>query len=84
MCIYTCMYQCTSVSSTILVYIILFCFKSYLGIKKAREIIMTQGRPNAPEVIIVITDGKSTFYPQTLIEANMAKADGEILFNHAL
>ena len=41
---------------------------------------MTQGRPNAPEVIIVITDGKSTFYPQTLIEANMAKADGELAF----
>ena len=55
----------------------LICTLLFQGIKKAREIILTQGRANAPEVIIVITDGKSTFYPQTLIEANMAKADGK-------
>ena len=35
-----------------------------------------QGRPNAPKVIIVITDGKSTFMSNTRIQAAMAKADG--------
>lgn len=47
-----------------------------LGIQKAREIVKTQGRANAPKLIIVVTDGKSTFPDNTMIQANMAKADG--------
>ena len=48
-----------------------------LGIQKGREILKEQGRrTNAPKVIIVVTDGKSTFPDNTMIQANMAKADG--------
>ena len=41
-----------------------------------------QGRPDAPKVIIVITDGKSTFTRDTRKQAHMAKADGMFLYNN--
>jgi hypothetical protein len=51
-----------------------------LGIQKGREILKMQGRrTNTPKVIIVVTDGKSTFPDNTMIQANMAKADGMLI-----
>ena len=48
------------------------------GIQRARGLLKTQGRANAPKVIIVVTDGKSVNPDNTLLQANMAKADGMI------
>ena len=46
------------------------------GIQRAREILMTQGRADAPSVIIVVTDGKSSFPRSTHREAQIAKVSG--------
>ncbi|KAJ8311317.1 hypothetical protein KUTeg_011129 [Tegillarca granosa] len=46
------------------------------GISKMRQIMNAQGRPNAPKVMVIITDGRSTVPRNTLQEANNAKADG--------
>ncbi|KAL3856121.1 hypothetical protein ACJMK2_015314 [Sinanodonta woodiana] len=50
-----------------------------LGIQKVREMIKTQGRPNAPRVAVIITDGRSTYPAQTINQASLAKADGIVM-----
>ncbi|KAH3753954.1 hypothetical protein DPMN_188609 [Dreissena polymorpha] len=51
-----------------------------LGIERARQILTDQGRKDAPNVVIVVTDGKSTHPDRTHIQSMMAKADGVTMF----
>ncbi|KAK3600429.1 hypothetical protein CHS0354_023638, partial [Potamilus streckersoni] len=50
-----------------------------LGIQKVRDMIKTQGRPSAPRVAVVITDGRSTYPARTINQASLAKADGIVM-----
>ncbi|WAR10991.1 MATN1-like protein [Mya arenaria] len=49
-----------------------------LGIQRAREILKGQGRADAPSIVIVVTDGKSTYPKNTAMQSLMAKADGRM------
>ena len=43
------------------------------GIEAARNMINAQGRPTAPEIIVVITDGRSTNPRNTILQVSHAK-----------
>ncbi|XP_062590013.1 uncharacterized protein LOC134251619 isoform X2 [Saccostrea cucullata] len=49
------------------------------GIQKMREYFRTQGRPNAPKVMVIVTDGRSTRPSATIMEAEQAKREGIIV-----
>lgn len=42
-----------------------------LGVEAAHEMIRNQGRPNAPEMIVVITDGRSASPRSTIVEVDI-------------
>jgi collagen type VI alpha len=50
-----------------------------IAIDTMRQMFRQQGRPNAPKVMIIVTDGKSTNPQQTKIQAARAKAEGIIV-----
>lgn len=41
------------------------------GIEAGREMISQQGRPQAPEIIVVITDGRSTNPRNTIVQVRL-------------
>jgi len=43
-----------------------------LGIEAARDMIREQGRRDAPEMIVVITDGRSTYPANTIIQVTLS------------
>ncbi|KAK3083273.1 hypothetical protein FSP39_018154 [Pinctada imbricata] len=49
------------------------------AIEKMREMFRTQGRINAPKVMIIVTDGRSRSPQQTIAQASLAKAEGIIV-----
>lgn len=49
------------------------------GIKKMREYFRIQGRPNAPKVMVIVTDGRSTRPSETIAEAELAKREGIVV-----
>lgn len=50
-----------------------------LGVDTMRQMFRNQGRYDAPKVMIIVTDGKSTNPGQTKIQAARAKAEGAII-----
>lgn len=49
------------------------------GINKMREYFRTQGRSNAPKVMVIVTDGRSTRPRETIAEAELAKREGIVV-----
>ncbi|ESP03154.1 hypothetical protein LOTGIDRAFT_171761 [Lottia gigantea] len=49
------------------------------GIAAAQQMLLTQGRPGVPNVMIVLTDGKSTENPQS--DATAAKDSGTVIYS---
>ena len=43
------------------------------GIQKVRDMMRAEGRPFAPKIMIVITDGRSMNPAKTIAQANLAK-----------
>lgn len=44
-----------------------------------REYFRTQGRSNAPKVMVIVTDGRSTRPRETIAEAELAKREGIVV-----
>lgn len=49
------------------------------GINKMREYFRIQGRRNAPKVMVIVTDGRSTRPSETIAEAELAKREGIVV-----
>lgn len=49
------------------------------GIQRMRSMLREQGRRNAPKVMIIVTDGKSSSPTQTINQARLAKEEGIIV-----
>ncbi|OWF42080.1 Collagen alpha-6(VI) chain [Mizuhopecten yessoensis] len=47
-----------------------------LGIQRMRQMLASQGRANAPKVMIIVTDGKSSSPKRTVAQASLAKKEG--------